>query len=77
MRTRTLVAAYGLSLAALLTAPSAAVGAPIPLPPCHTEDSANCVWDAPHMGNHTGRSFVNVGGHIVYLDGKPAPYGNR
>jgi hypothetical protein len=39
------------------------------LPACPTEDSANCVWDARKRGNHEGRSFVDVNGHRLYLDG--------
>lgn len=31
-------------------------------PPCATEDSLNCVWDASTMGNGTGSSFVDIGG---------------
>lgn len=26
--------------------------------PCEFEDSTDCVWDARHMGNGVGRSFV-------------------
>lgn len=32
------------------------------LPPCATEDSSNCVWDAQSMGNGTGNSFVDLDG---------------
>lgn len=28
------------------------------LPPCATEDSAWCKWDASTMGNGTGHSFI-------------------
>lgn len=31
------------------------------LPPCPTEDSTNCAWDAATMGNGAGRSFVALG----------------
>lgn len=35
-----------------------------PLPPCATEDSSDCIWDAPNRGNGEGRSFVDVGGRL-------------
>lgn len=41
------------------------------LPPCPTEDSENCVWDAETRGNRLGDSFVQYGGKWYYLD--PAP----
>lgn len=28
------------------------------LPPCPTEDSVSCVWDAQQQGNGHGRSFT-------------------
>lgn len=28
------------------------------LPPCETEDSTECFWDAQTMGNGVGQSFV-------------------
>lgn len=37
------------------------------LPPCTTEDSANCYWDASTRGNGQGVSFVDVAGHVIYL----------
>lgn len=36
-------------------------------PPCATEDSINCVWHASEQGNGEGRSFIDVGGMVVYL----------
>lgn len=30
------------------------------LPPCETEDSHNCRWDATTMGNGGGTSFVSI-----------------
>lgn len=39
-----------------------------PLPPCPTEDSDDCYWDAPSMGNGSGRSFVTVDGTTTYTD---------
>lgn len=41
--------------------------APIELPPCATEDSDNCWWDAARDGNGEGRSFVVIDGQISYL----------
>lgn len=37
--------------------------------PCASEDSAGpCVWDARHMGNGEGRSFMVQGsGRVVYV----------
>ncbi len=46
----------------------AAAGDPLILPPCLTEDSANCYWDAKSRGNGRGRSFVDIGGNVVFLD---------
>ena len=34
----------------------------IPLPPCPTEDSTDCWWDATVHGNGLGHSFVNYDG---------------
>lgn len=33
-------------------------GTPPALPPCPTEDSVGCYWDAPTMGNGDGRSYT-------------------
>lgn len=41
------------------------------LPPCPTEDSDNCYWDATERGNGEGRSFYVVDGEVTYLDGAP------
>lgn len=35
------------------------------LPPCVTEDSRNCYWNARTMGNGGGKSFVDLGGHLI------------
>lgn len=40
-----------------------------PLGPCPTEDSDNCYWDAPTMGDGTGESFVTINGTSYYEDG--------
>ncbi len=37
-----------------------------PLPPCATEDSDNCYWDADTMGNGEGRSFTVRDGVVTY-----------
>lgn len=52
---RTLVALA--VIAAGLAAPAAADSGRTEYLPCGTEDAVNCVWDARHMGNGTGRSF--------------------
>lgn len=36
------------------------------LPPCETEDSTWCAWDAQTQGNGAGQSFVNLGGWMIY-----------
>lgn len=36
------------------------------LPPCKTEDSNNCYWDAKKMGNHRGNSFITWNGKTYY-----------
>lgn len=38
------------------------------LPPCDTEDSTNCFWDASHSGNGQGSSFWNYEGTTVFFD---------
>ena len=51
---------------ALLGAPG---GQPTPsLPPCPTEDSDNCIWDATTHGNGQGRSFISLDGTTYYLE---------
>lgn len=37
------------------------------LPPCPTEDSINCVWDASARGNGKGASFMDILGYRVRL----------
>jgi hypothetical protein len=39
-----------------------------PLPPCPTEDSSDCYWDAATMGNGQGRSFIDEHGTLTYTD---------
>lgn len=38
------------------------------LPPCESEDSTNCAWDASVQGNGTGNSFVDFGGHFYVFN---------
>lgn len=39
------------------------------LPPCATEDSTQCYWDAQTMGNGRGRSFIALDdGLTVYVE---------
>ncbi|AVR56880.1 hypothetical protein PBI_TRISCUIT_5 [Microbacterium phage Triscuit] len=38
------------------------------LPPCATEDSDNCYWDASRQGNGEGRSFSIEDGVVTYWD---------
>ena len=33
--------------------------------PCPTEDSRSCYWRADVMGDGSGRSFVDIDGHLV------------
>lgn len=42
------------------------------LPPCATEDSTNCYWDADTMGNGEGLSFIDIDG-TVYYEGDVPP----
>jgi len=37
------------------------------MPPCATEDSVNCHWDASASGNGVGSSFIDVNGTAYYL----------
>ena len=36
------------------------------LPPCPTEDSTNCYWDASTHGNGQGISFIDLKGDLYY-----------
>jgi hypothetical protein len=40
------------------------------LPPCATEDSEDCVWDAATQGDGSGLSFIRWHGQTYYLDGQ-------
>ena len=63
--TRALVAAA--IMAAALTAPAHAN--PDHTPACANEDSpGRCVWDARHMGDGNGHSFIRrASGELVYV----------
>lgn len=37
--------------------------------PCEQEDSINCYWNAPTMGDGYGDSFINVEGNLTYIEG--------
>lgn len=37
--------------------------------PCPTEDSINCYWNAPTMGNAAGTSFIDIDGTQTIIDG--------
>jgi len=40
------------------------------IPPCPTEDSDGCYWDASTRGNGLGKSFVATNdGEVIWLDG--------
>jgi hypothetical protein len=64
---RSLAAAVMLmvTLATTLVAPPAQASG---WPPCPTEDSVGCVWDAQRQGNGLGVSFIAYpDGHVRYL----------
>lgn len=50
-----------------LAAVALAVMAVSILPPCPTEDSTNCIWDASKRGNGQGQSFVGIGGTVIFI----------
>lgn len=70
------VALFGATLG-LWVSPGRAYSSPQPdtttLRPCVYEDSSDCFWDARKRGNHQGRSFVNIDGHVYLLGGRMAP----
>lgn len=60
-----------LAVATMMVA-SPAEARPMPRP-CKYEDSNNCFWDARHMGNGSGRSFlVNREGKVTYISHRRA-----
>lgn len=64
--------AAALVIAAVPTAAYAAIqAAPRPLKPCATEGAQGpCVWDATHMGNGEGTSFIVLPPTANYPDGR-------
>lgn len=36
------------------------------MPPCPAEDSDWCGWNAQEQGNGAGRSFISLGGALIY-----------
>lgn len=40
----------------------------LPMVPCATEDSHDCYWNPRVQGNGEGRSFVDIGGIVYFLD---------
>lgn len=66
-RARTVVVASALAVLAGAVVGHARMPADLALPPCPTEDSVACHWDAAHQGNGLGRSFdVDAEGHVTY-----------
>lgn len=58
-----------LVLAASTIALAGCVPGPVALPPCESEDSVSCYWDASTRGNGQGRSFwVNEYGAVYYVN---------
>jgi hypothetical protein len=49
-----ILAIVAILVAALFAGPHART---VELPPCQTEDSVSCYWDATHRGNGLGESF--------------------
>lgn len=72
MMTRRLatLATYALALAPAVVL-SVAIAQPADaagIVPCEYEDSRSCVWDARHMGNRSGRSFIaGPNGGVKYI----------
>lgn len=61
---------------ATIAGPAATAAAPTaharPLEPCPTDEATGhaCVWDAQHMGNGTGHSFLVPPGTPQHPDGR-------
>lgn len=59
---------YMALLAAVVLIPHFIAYAIVPAtPPCATEDSTNCYWDANVQGNGQGNSFIDVNGTAYYV----------
>lgn len=56
-------------IAAILGVVVAAVPHLSSLPPCETEDSVNCYWDADTMGNGRGKSYTSlyIAGSVIVI----------
>jgi hypothetical protein len=54
---------------ATIKLPIAQMGPNIVIPPCPTEDSENCYWDAAQRGNGIGTSFIRFDGVTYYPEG--------
>ncbi len=81
MRTIARLATAGIVTLIPAAAYAATISAsPRPLKPCATEDApAPCVWDAVHMGNGEGTSFIVLpvtanypNGRVVYISHREA-----
>lgn len=80
MRVKLAAATLAIVAATTGTAYAAITAQPKPLKPCPTEDAPGpCVWDATHMGNGTGQSFIVLpvtanypDGRVVYLSHREA-----
>ena len=70
-RTATVLAAITVAAIPATTHAVSISASPKPLKPCVTEDApAPCVWDAVHMGNGTGTSFIVLPPTANYPDGR-------
>lgn len=66
------VLVVALAVASMAVASPAEAGPHMPRP-CKYEDSNNCFWDARHMGNGRGKSFiVNRAGEVTYISHRRA-----
>ena len=79
-RIAALFAAAVVAMSLPVAAYAAISAAPKPLQPCASEDSSGpCVWDAAHMGNGEGQSFIRLpqtanhpDGRVIYLSHREA-----
>ena len=59
-----------LALIMALTSTTVSVPVDLTIPPCPTEDSNGCYWDASTRGNGLGHSFIATNdGEVIWLDG--------
>jgi hypothetical protein len=62
-----------IAVGAILTVAVLGFAQPAPrdgVPPCPTEDSWYCHWNAAYQGNHHGYSFISVGDDVVIYTGR-------